>query len=73
MKNLKSKTFRGFIEKMQNPKTYVPLVGTVVASMPIQFTLLSSFGLITGVSYLEYKEGKREIQNNGLYFLLKIK
>jgi len=73
MKNLSSKTFRKFIEKMQNPKTYVPLIGTVVASIPIHFTLLSSLGLTTGLTYLEYKEEKREIENNGLYFLLKLK
>ena len=73
MKNLSSKTFRKFIEKMQNPKTYVPLIGTVVASMPIHYALLSSLGLTTGLTYLEYKEEKREIENNGLYFLLKLK
>lgn len=73
MKNLKSKTFRKFIDKMQNPKTYVPLVGTVVASLPIQYTLLTSLGIPTVMSYLEYKEEKREITNNGLYFLLKLR
>ena len=73
MKNLNSKTFRKFIEKMQNPKTYVPLIGTVVASMPIHYTLLSSLGLTAGMTLLEYKEEKRELQNNGLYFLLKLK
>lgn len=73
MKNLKSKTFRTFIEKMQNPKTYVPLIGTVVASMPIHYALLSSFGLTAGMTLLEYKEEKRELENNGFYFLLKLK
>jgi hypothetical protein len=72
MKNLNSKTFRGFVDKLQNPKTYVPLIGTVVASMPINYMLLSSLGLITGMSYLEYQEEKREIKANGLYFLLKL-
>lgn len=73
MKNLNSKTFRKFIDKMQNPKTYVPLIGTVVASVPMHYALLASLGLTTGQSYLEYKEEKREIENNGLYFLLKLK
>lgn len=73
MKNLSSKTFRKFIEKMQNPKTYVPLIGTVVASMPIHYALLTSLGMTGGLSYMEYKEEKREISNNGLYFLLKLK
>ncbi len=72
MKNLTSKTFRKFIEKMQNPKTYVPLIGTVIASMPIHYALLTSLGMTTGMSYLEYQEEKREISNNGLYFLLKL-
>lgn len=73
MQNLKSKTFRKFVEKMQNPKTYVPLVGTVVASMPMHYALLTSLGITSGISYFEYKEEKREITNNGLYFLLKLK
>ncbi|WP_254561342.1 hypothetical protein [Dyadobacter diqingensis] len=72
MKNLKSKTFRKFIEKMQNPTTYVPLIGTVVASVPIHYALLASLGMTSGLSYLEYKEEKRDASNNGLYFLLKI-
>lgn len=73
MKNLNSKTFRKFIEKMQNPKTYVPLIGTVVASMPIHYAVLSSLGFAAGMTYLEYKEEKRELENNGLYFLLKLR
>lgn len=73
MKNLKSRTFRKFIEKMQDPKSYVPMIGTVVASMPVQYALFASLGLTTGLTYLEYLEDKREITNNGLYFLLKMK
>lgn len=72
MKNLNSKTFRRFIDKMKNPKTYVPLIGTVVASLPMHYALLSSLGMTTGMTYLEYKENKRVITNNGLYFLLKL-
>jgi hypothetical protein len=73
MKNLQSKTFRKFIDKMHNPKTYVPLIGTVIASIPTHYALLVSLGLMTKQSYSEYKEGKRELTNNGLYFLLKLK
>ncbi|MNQ60221.1 hypothetical protein D3C85_744930 [compost metagenome] len=73
MKNLDSKTFRNFITKMQNPKSYVPMIGTVVASMPIQYAILCSLGMNAGQTYLEYKEEKREVSNNGLYFLLKLK
>jgi hypothetical protein len=73
MKNLNSKTFRTFIDKMQNPKTYVPLIGTVVASLPVQYAVIASLGLTVGMSYMEYTEEKREIANNGLYFLLKLK
>jgi hypothetical protein len=73
MKNLKSRTFRKFIEKMQNPKSYVPLIGTVAASLPLEYTLLTSLGMATTQSFLEFKEEKQELKNNGLYFLLKIK
>jgi len=73
MKNLRSKTFRNFVDKMKDPKTYIPLVGTVVASVQVQYMFLASAGLATGISYLEYQEEKRNITSNGLYFLLKLK
>lgn len=73
MKNLKSKTFRQFVDKMKDYKTYVPMVGTVVASMPMQYAVLASIGMTVGQSFLEFKEDQREISNNGLYFLLKLK
>lgn len=73
MRNLQSKTFRNFITKMQNPKSYVPMIGTVVASMPIHYAILCSLGMTAGLTYSEYKEEKREVANNGLYFLIKLK
>lgn len=73
MKNLKSKTFRHFVDKMKDYKTYVPLVGTIVASLPMQYAVLTSLSLTAGQSYLEFKEEQRDIKNNGLYFLLKLK
>ncbi len=73
MKNLKSKTFRLFVDKMKDYKTYVPLVGTVVASLPMQYAILTSLSMTAGQSYLEFKEEQREVKNNGLYFLLKLK
>lgn len=72
LKNLNSKTYRGLIESLKNPKSFAPLIGTVVASLPIQYTLLTSLGMIASQSYLQFKEEKREITNNGLYFLLKL-
>jgi len=73
MKNLKSKTFRHFVDKIKDYKTYVPLIGTVVASVPMQYAVLTSLSLTAGQSYLEFKEDQRDIKNNGLYFLLKLK
>lgn len=73
MKNLKSKTFRQFVDKIKDYKTYVPLLGTVVASLPMEYAVLTSLGMTVGQSYLEYKEDHREIRNNGLYFLMKLR
>jgi hypothetical protein len=50
MKNLKSKTFRQFVDKMKDYKTYVPMVGTVVASLPMQYAVLASLGMTVGPS-----------------------
>lgn len=72
MKNLKSKSFRSFVQKLQDPKSYAPLIGTVVGSVPLHYTVLVSLGLTGGMSFAEFKEEQREIRNNGLYFLLKV-
>ncbi|MDB5284702.1 MAG: hypothetical protein JWO06_3777 [Bacteroidota bacterium] len=73
IQNLKSSTFRDFIDQLKNPLSYAPLIGTVVASMPIEYTLVASMGLTSCSSYLKYWEERNEIRNNGLYFLLKLK
>lgn len=73
MKNLNSQKFRKFTEKLSNPYTYTPLLGSMCASIPMQYALLFSLGLIGTQSYLEYLEDKRELSNNGFYFLLKLK
>jgi hypothetical protein len=72
MQNLKSRSFRSFIEKMKTTDSYVPLITTVVASVPLKYAVLASLGLISVQSYLEYKEEQRELTNNGLYFLIKL-
>lgn len=72
LKNIKTGTFREFVTKLQNPLSYSPLLGTIVASMPIQYTLLVSMGLTSYTTYLKFKEDKRVVENNGLYFLLKL-
>lgn len=72
IKNLKSKTFRKFVDKVKDYRTYVPLLGTVVASLPIEYAVMTSLGMTVGQSYLEYEEDHREIRNNGFYFLLKL-
>lgn len=73
IKNLNSNTFGRFIDNIQNYKTYVPILGTVALSGPTYYSLLCSMGLTVGQSILEYKKEKREIENNGLYFLMKLK
>lgn len=73
MQNLKSRTFRNFIKEMQNPKTYIPLVGGFIPNVSIQYCILLSLGMAGGLSYLEYKEQFRKLTNNGLYFLLKLR
>ena len=72
LKNINNKAFRGFVENLKNPKSFAPLIGTVVASLPIQYTLMVSLGLIASQSYLQYKEEQKIVKNNGLYFLLKL-
>lgn len=73
IKSLKSKSFRSFIEKLKDPKSYAPLIGSIAINVPIEFTLLTTLGLNSGITYLEYIEEKRKIRDHPLYFLLKIR
>jgi len=62
MKNLKSKTLRQFVDRIKDYKTYIPLLGTVIASLPMEYAILTSLGITFRQSYLEYEEDHREIR-----------
>lgn len=72
IRSLKRKTFMSFVDKAKNIKSYVPVIGSFVASIPLKYSLLFSMGLISLETYMEYKNRKEELDNNGLNYLIKL-
>lgn len=72
IKSLNRSTFLSFIDKAKNIKTYIPIIGSFVASVPLKYSLLFSLGLISLETYMEYKNKKEELDNNGLNYLIKL-
>lgn len=73
IKSLKGRTFLSFIDKAKDIKSYTPILGSVVASIPLKYMLLLSLGAISIETYMEYKLEKNELDNNGFNYLVKLK
>ena len=73
IKSLKGKTYLSFIKKAKDIKSYIPIIGSIVASVPLEYSLLVSLGIIGIESWEEYKINKREIDYNGFNYLVKLK
>ena len=72
IQSLNRKTFLSFINKAKEINTYVPMIGSFIASVPLKYSLMLSLGIISLETYLEYKNNKEELNNNGLNYLLKL-
>lgn len=72
IKSLNGKTFLSFISKAKDIKSYIPIIGSIVASIPLEYSLLVSLGIIGIESWEEYKLNKREIDYNGFNYLVKL-
>lgn len=72
IQSLNRNTFLSFINKAKEINTYVPMIGSFVASVPLKYSLMLSLGIISLETYLEYKNNKEELNNNGLNYLLKL-
>ena len=73
IKSLNGRTFLSFIDKAKDIKSYTPILGSVVASIPLKYMLLLSLGAISIETYMEYKLEKNELDNNGFNYLVKLK
>lgn len=72
IKSLRGKTFSTFIEKAKDVESYVPMIGFVIANIPLKLALMFSLGIISWETYNEYKSQKKEIVNSGFNYLIKL-
>lgn len=65
-------TAREFIKNMANPLYYSPLLTTFLTNIPPSTSLGLSIGMISAYTYLQRKSKHLEIQNDPLYFTIKL-
>ena len=71
--NLKIGIGQKILNDLKNPLTYSPLITTLFGNIPIQAALAASVSLTSFDALLEYFKKKNEMQNDSLYFTLKLK
>ena len=72
IKSLRGRTFLSFIDQAKDINTYIPMIGSFIASIPLKYSLMLSLGLISLETYQEYKISKNEINDNGLNYLIRL-
>jgi len=60
------------LEKIKEPASYTPLVGTLFNAIPAHIAILLSFGIISISTAYDYVLSKKEIKDNGLFYLIKL-
>ena len=68
---LKLKISRDLLERLRDPKSYTPLLGTLIGEVPSHVAIVASLGLSGLGTALQYLETMREVKKNGVYYLLK--
>jgi hypothetical protein len=60
------------MDEFRDPLTYTPLLGSIMGGIPAHLATLLSLGIISVSSAYEYILRRKEIKNNGLYYLIKL-
>ena len=67
------RALRRLTEALEKPGAYVPLVGSVFAGVPLEIALALSVGLVSARVALETWEEHKQVANDGLFYLVKMK
>jgi hypothetical protein len=67
------RVLRRLLEALEKPSAYLPLVGSIFAGLSLEIALALSLGLISARVALEAWEERKEIANDGLFYLVKTK
>jgi hypothetical protein len=73
IKNSRIQLLVRLFEALKNPTAYVPFLGTTFHMIPVQLAFFLSLGLISFDTAIEYIAERKQLTNNGLYYLIKLK
>ncbi|MGI1814063.1 hypothetical protein AB0764_26495 (plasmid) [Priestia megaterium] len=73
MKSSHIKVLSKLLNELRTAKPYVPLLGSFFLGLPTYMSVLASLGMIGASTYLEARDQKIELKNNGMYYLLDLK
>ena len=73
LKGLNVFTAQEFIKNMENPLSYSPMLTTFFTNVPAIASIGFSLGIISLKTFLQRKSKKLEIQNDPLYFTVKLR
>lgn len=65
--------FKKLLKVLRSPNAYVPFLGTAFLGLPIEIALFVSFGLMSVEAATEYLQEKRELKENGLMYLVRVR
>lgn len=60
------------LDQFKDPKSYTPLLGTLFGGIPAHIATLLSIGIISVSTAYDYVLKRKEIKDNGLYYLIKL-
>lgn len=61
---------KSFVQILKNPKSYVPFLGSVFDQISKQVAFFLSLGLVSTETALNYFHERKELSQNGLYYLI---
>lgn len=62
-----------FLDELKDVNSYIPIIGSILTKLPMQFSILATAGLISARTIMKMKEEQYELKNNGLYYLYDLK
>ena len=70
IKALNLKLPKKVLDEFKNPTSYTPLIGTFFGAIPAHIATLLSLGIIGISTAYDYMISRKEIKDNGLYYLI---
>ena len=73
IKHSKTKLMSKLLDALKNPVAYVPILGTIFHMIPLQLAFLLSLGLVSFETAVNFIMEQKQLTNNGLYYLARLR